>query len=519
MKKFLSIFFSCLFSMYFFSTEAYAVDVSRLYGNNRYETSKAISMQFSNSDTIILATGENYADALCAIPLAQKYDCPIILTESNNLNITSKDEIQRLCTKNVLIIGGTDAISQNIEDIIKSMGIEATRIFGNNRYETSLEIAKHIGTSNGIFLATGENYADALSSGPIASNLSMPIILSTKDFLTDTINDYIANNTIPYTYIIGGTEVISNNVASKFNNALRIAGNDRYETNNKLISYFNYMLNFSNAYISTGINYPDALAGGALAAKNNYPIILTAPYPNQCTKDIINAFKISNITILGGTNAVSNTTANILIKNDCNLTSKLINVPYISQKNVLPTGCELVSSVMALRYYNYDISLNEFINNDINIRPLRYIRGALYGPSPDDAFVGNPRSSNGYGCYPPVIVNALNKELLGNQRAINTTGTSIDDLIKDYINYDIPVIFWASINLLPTFRGPVWYNEKTGDKFTWISNEHCMVLVGYDENKYYFNDPYNSNGVIGYNKALVQKRFQELGMRSVIIEG
>ena len=58
---------------------------------------------------------------------------------------------------------------------------------------------------------------------------------------------------------------------------------------------------------------------------------------------------------------------------------------------------------------------------------------------------------------------------------------------------------------------------KIGDTYTWISGEHCLVLVGYDKDKYYFNDPYKNHGLIGYQKSLVEKRFEELGKQSLVI--
>ena len=79
-------------------------------------------------------------------------------------------------------------------------------------------------------------------------------------------------------------------------------------------------------------------------------------------------------------------------------------------------------------------------------------------------------------------------------------------LLKDYIDKGMPVIFWACINMRKPVTGPEWKLLETGDTFTWISNEHCMLLVGYDEEGYYFNDPYENNGVIRYDKELVEDR-------------
>lgn len=196
---------------------------------------------------------------------------------------------------------------------------------------------------------------------------------------------------------------------------------------------------------------------------------------------------------------------------------KLISVPYISQAGEYPTGCEVVSTSMLLKYYGYDISVDEFIDDYLESSFLEEVNGKLYGPNPNEAFVGDPRSVYSYGCYAPVIVNSLNKILRKEHWVKNTTGSEFSELIENYIDKEIPVLVWTSLNLLPTESGAEWYLRESGEKFQWISNEHCMVLVGYDKDKYYFNDPYEGNGVVGYDKKLVEKRFKELGDQSIVI--
>ena len=82
-------------------------------------------------------------------------------------------------------------------------------------------------------------------------------------------------------------------------------------------------------------------------------------------------------------------------------------------------------------------------------------------------------------------------------------------LLRDHIDNDMPVIFWATIDLKETYSGPEWILKDSGESFLWRSNEHCMLLVGYDEENYYFNDPWHDHGTIGYEKKLVEKRHRE----------
>ena len=80
------------------------------------------------------------------------------------------------------------------------------------------------------------------------------------------------------------------------------------------------------------------------------------------------------------------------------------------------------------------------------------------------------------------------------------------ELIEKYIDHDMPVVFWACINMQKEIIGPQWKQLDTGEVLTWRSNEHCMLLVGYDEEGYYFNDPYENHGLIRYPKELTEKR-------------
>lgn len=185
-----------------------------------------------------------------------------------------------------------------------------------------------------------------------------------------------------------------------------------------------------------------------------------------------------------------------------------IKVPYIDQSVKYPTGCESVSTVMLLQYLGYEITVDEFIENNLLKQGFEEKDGQLYGPDPRKCFVGSPYDPDSYGCYAPVICEALKQTAGEEYDIVNETGARIEDLISRYIDNDMPVIFWACINMREPIQGPCWKLYETGEEFTWISNEHCMLLVGYDNENYYFNDPYENNGVIAYPKETVADRYQ-----------
>lgn len=193
---------------------------------------------------------------------------------------------------------------------------------------------------------------------------------------------------------------------------------------------------------------------------------------------------------------------------------KLLNVPYIDQSIKYPTGCESVSAVMLLNFLGYDITPDEFIENYLEKQSFETRDGILYGADPRKKFAGSPYDPDSFGCYAPVIVNSLERIIGDKYDVIDETGTEIDSLIEKYIDKDIPVVFWACINMREPIVGPAWTLDN-GDEFVWTSNEHCMLLVGYDEDNYIFNDPHENNGVISYEKSLVKDRHRAQYMQAV----
>lgn len=190
---------------------------------------------------------------------------------------------------------------------------------------------------------------------------------------------------------------------------------------------------------------------------------------------------------------------------------KLIKVPYIDQTKEWPTGCESVSTVMLLQYLGVDISVGQFVDRYLEKEPLFEKNGRLYGADPRRVFVGDPADDQSMGCYAPVIKKALGRVLREKRdwEAVDLSGAATEELLREYIDCDIPVIYWASIDLKEAYAGPEWIVADTGEIFEWRSNEHCMLLVGYDEGNYYFNDPWHNHGTIGYEKELVEKRHKE----------
>ena len=194
---------------------------------------------------------------------------------------------------------------------------------------------------------------------------------------------------------------------------------------------------------------------------------------------------------------------------------KKIDVPYIDQTGGGAfTGCESVTAVMLLQYLGIDISIYDFIDNYLDKEPFETRDGILYGPNPYEVFVGDPYDTEAMGCYAPVIKNSLERILGDNYEVIDETGCDLPALVEKYIDSGMPLIVWATIDLKDIIVGPVWKLDS-GEDFTWLSNEHCMLLVGYDDEHYIFNDPWQNNGVIAYDKNTVLDRYKKQHSQAV----
>jgi putative cell wall-binding protein len=289
--------------------------VPRLGGQDRYETSAKVSQDgWDTSEYVVLASGENYPDALCAAPLAKKYSAPILLTASKTLDVNTKNEITRLKAKHVIEIGGMASISADIENELKGMGLVTERIGGQDRFETSVKVAEALKPFTSAVVTSAYGFADSLSIAPVAASENMPILLTGAGSLPDAVKNYIdANKTsIESSYVIGGSGVISDNVLSQLPSAERVSGQNRFDTNLNVLTYFKDKIKFdNNIYVvqadgPTGNEFADALSASALAAKTASPVILTYNSVNIGIENFLksNAAETVKVTAIGGTAAV-----------------------------------------------------------------------------------------------------------------------------------------------------------------------------------------------------------------------
>lgn len=305
--------------------------MGRTYGSNRYATAANVSKgYFSEAGNVVLCTGENFPDALSAAPLARALEAPLLLTRRDSLPSETLAEITRLKANKVYIIGSSAAVSSavfNQIDALNAGGMLVERIQGVDRYDTSAKIAARLQTIMGdsivfrAFFARGDDFPDALAVGPVAAGAFGPVLLVKPTSVPTVIQDAVDDLDITLGYIIGSPVAISDGVRNSLadlivaNGAVgtiteRWAGDNRYETAAEVIK--NGLdwrwIDLDTLGIATGLNFPDALGGGAALGYYGSPVMLTYGYTLSPATSLFltdHEYEIGRVDVFGGSNVVS----------------------------------------------------------------------------------------------------------------------------------------------------------------------------------------------------------------------
>ena len=196
-------------------------NVVRIGGTDVLDTAVKVGEKLRETtkfDTVVISTEENFPDSLAIAPFSAKYAMPILFSEKDKLRDDTKKALQDWGIKKVIITGGTAVVSSAVESELNSMGITVTRLAGNDRYDTCLEIVKHFEAQSGgysqISIATGNDYPDSLSGAVLAAKNNTPLILVNKDTVKSNVAQYINAKSISKAFIFGGTAVVSDNVVN-----------------------------------------------------------------------------------------------------------------------------------------------------------------------------------------------------------------------------------------------------------------------------------------------------------------
>ncbi|MEA5076098.1 MAG: cell wall-binding repeat-containing protein [Coriobacteriia bacterium] len=298
----------------------------RISGLDRYETSAEIARErFGASTNAVLATGEDFPDALCASALAGALDAPLLLTRTAAVPASIMDALTDLGVDNVWIVGGTGVVSTAVDTQLTAAGMTVMpRVSGPTRYDTAKQVAYLVmdivqSAPEGhwrqeAFFVRGDAFPDALSVAPHAYDEKIPILLVAPDGVPTATEDAVTFASITEGHIVGGTGAVSAATASEIDALLgdaadRWSGVDRYATSATCAAHgvARGWLDLDDLGVATGYAFPDALSGGAACGYYGSPLILTRPAAIELsTHDFLDRrrFDFGGMTVFGGTGAV-----------------------------------------------------------------------------------------------------------------------------------------------------------------------------------------------------------------------
>ena len=284
----------------------------RIAGDDRYGTAVQISEQnFGPGVPVVyVAAGANYPDALSAASAAALAGGPLLLTAASWLPSAVGAELSRLTPAKIIVVGGEEAVSDTVLNALKSYAPEVTRESGADRYATSRAVASAaFTTATTAFIASGRGFPDALSASAAAGVQHAPVILvdGAATSLDSATAALLGGLGVARIVVAGGNVAVSQGVADALAGiapVTRLGGSDRYDTS--LLVNDAFFPTAEKAYLASGMNFPDALAGAAVAGRDAAPLYIVQP---SCVPDGVNSALsdkgVADRVVLGGTAALS----------------------------------------------------------------------------------------------------------------------------------------------------------------------------------------------------------------------
>ncbi|WP_411732383.1 cell wall-binding repeat-containing protein [Paeniglutamicibacter sp.] len=288
----------------------------RLYGATLYDTPVSISRRTfpSTTSTVVVASGENFPDALAGSPLATLKNAPLLLIKKGSIPTSVTAELQRLKPTSILVLGGPIAVSDATVSKLKAFG-PVTRVWGNSLYDTSSKIATNWATAPTVFLATGERFEDAMSLAAVAAGRKAPMLLTRQSSVPATTLNQLKRLKPSRVYLAGGPLSISAAAEAQVRQAVpnatvvRYGGRTLYDTSAMIAKAF-WSRGSQRQFIATGTRFPDGLTGAVAAGYNGAPLLLATQscLPASVSNALVSMKGWTNV-LLGGPLVLDSTVA------------------------------------------------------------------------------------------------------------------------------------------------------------------------------------------------------------------
>ena len=296
----------------------------RIGGTDRFDTAVALANQMLTppAATVYVASGDNFPDALAASAAAAHVGGPVLLTHATTLPDGTKNEIIALKPSKVVVVGGpgavSDAVKTAISDAAKSAVPSATvvRVGADvgTRYDTAAALSSSAFDPNVpvVYVASGETFPDSLSGSAAAGTLGGPVLLVPPSGpLPSSFANELSRLHPNKVVLLGGFGAISQTqgayIGSNAGTATvsRLSGDDRYGTS-VAISKATFSPGVASVFLTSGENYPDGLAAGAIAGGRHVPLLVThKDCLPKAVADEITRLDPSQVYVVGGTGSVA----------------------------------------------------------------------------------------------------------------------------------------------------------------------------------------------------------------------
>lgn len=194
------------------------ISIKRLGGDDRYKTCSLIAdeVNVQQGTPVVIATGDNFPDALSISSVAASKGYPILIIGRHSVPECIKQNLALLKPQKIYVAGGNGAIDDKVlEELLQDTGLgidSIVRLSGSSRYETSSVIADYFKLGGGtVTVATGRDFPDALTGSVYAAKKNEPILLLDEQN-AGSLKDYISKNKFDNIVIFGGNSVIDQNV-------------------------------------------------------------------------------------------------------------------------------------------------------------------------------------------------------------------------------------------------------------------------------------------------------------------
>ncbi len=288
----------------------------RLSGSNRYATSAAVARSWpAGAPTVFIASGETFPDALSAASRAGAEGAPMLLIRSAGLPDETAAELTRLRPERIVIVGGPNNVSTAVAGQLVGYATsgQVVRVGDNDHYATSVAVSRlYPAKVTTAYLASGEDFPDALAGAALAGHQGAPLLLTPKAGLTPATRAELERLAPQQIIVLGGPAALSDTVlqaAAPLSGSpiRRIAGTDRYLTAAAVAAEIES--GSSTTYVASGQNFPDALVGAAASARDGAPLLLTPKdQVHPATGQALNTQRPQALYALGGATVISSST-------------------------------------------------------------------------------------------------------------------------------------------------------------------------------------------------------------------